>query len=378
MPAGGSAPERPASGWLAHWLTAQWALPQPTLAMRLLQPLSWLYRALAAVHRALYRSGLRHAGRAPVPLIVVGNLVAGGAGKTPAVLAVVDLLRRQGRTPGVVSRGHGRLDGAVQLVGRTSAASDVGDEPLLIHLRTGVPVAVGTDRLAAAQALCIAHPTVDILVADDGLQHHRLQHDIALLVFDARGAGNGLLLPAGPLREPLPRTLSSHQAVLYSSGQCSTALPGCTGRRQLAGVLPIADWWAGAALPADGGWVALRAEAVAASADALNTGHGAQAAAPLLAAAGLAQPEPFFAMLEAQGLAITRLPLADHHPMQPLPWPASTRRVVLTEKDAVKLPPGQAGTASVWVARLDFQPESAFADELRRLCAAFAPPKTPP
>lgn len=356
MPGSGPAPGL--STRLAGWLTAQWALPHPTPAMRLLQPLAWLYRALATLHRALYRSGLCRVQRAPVPLLVVGNLVTGGAGKTPTVMAVVDLLRAQGWTPGVVSRGHGRRDGAVRAVNQQSAATDVGDEPLLIHLRTGAPVVVGADRAAAVRALCAAHPAVDIVVADDGLQHHRLHHDLALLVFDERGAGNGLLLPAGPLREPLPGQLQPNQAVLYNAAVPSTALPGCTGNRRLAGVQRLSDWWVGAALPADGGWSALRAVA---------------AGTPLLAAAGLARPEPFFRMLEAQGLAIVRLPLADHAALDPLPWPPGAC-VVITEKDAVKLPPGHAGTPGVWVARLDFQPEPAFADALRRLCAPLTRP----
>lgn len=351
MPAGSPA------AWLTAHLLAQWARPAPGLVARLLQPLAWLYGLLAALHRALYRRGWRRRQRAPVPLLVVGNLVAGGAGKTPAVMAVVDLLRQQGWTPGVISRGHGRRSHGVQAVTGQQTAADVGDEPLLIHLRTGAPVVVGADRAAAAQALCAAHPAVDILVADDGLQHHRLHHDMALLVFDERGAGNGLLLPAGPLRERLPTRLGPHQAVLYNTPRPSTALPGCTGARQLAGVQPLADWWAGLPMPADGGWPALKARACAGT--------------PLLAAAGLARPEPFFRMLEAQGLPIQRLPLADHHPLQPLPWPATTPLLVLTEKDAVKLRPDQAGRTQVWVARLDFLPEPAFAGALRTLCAPF-------
>lgn len=359
MPGSAAAP-RPAPR-LATWLAAQWARPTPSLAARLLQPLACVYGALEAAHRGLYRLGWRTAQRAPVPVLVVGNLVAGGAGKTPAVMAVVALLRQQGWTPGVISRGHGRRSTGVLDVSRQQSAADVGDEPLLIHLRTQAPVVVGADRAAAARALCAAHPAVDILVADDGLQHHRLQHDMGLIVFDARGAGNGLLLPAGPLRTPMPSGLRPNQCVLYNATSPSTALPGCTGSRRLAGVQPLADWWAGQPLPADRGWPALRALAGAGT--------------PLLAAAGLAQPEPFFAMLEAQGLAIQRLPLADHHPLRPLPWPADTPCVVLTEKDAVKLPPQQAGTTAVWVARLDFRPEPAFAGALRSLCAPFKAPR---
>lgn len=339
---------------LARWVTAQWVGPRPGLGARLLQPLSWLYGALAGLHKALYRTGLLRVQRAPVPLLVVGNLVAGGAGKTPTVMALVALLRQQGWTPGVVSRGHGRLGHDLQAVGRNSPATTVGDEPLLIHLRTGAPVVVGADRAAAAGALCAAHPEVDILLADDGLQHHRLHHDLAVLVFDERGAGNGLCLPAGPLRQPLPRTVPPHSLVLYNAAYPSTPLPGLTGARRLAGVLPLADWWAGHAAPADGGWAALRGRR-------------------LLATAGLARPEPFFRMLEAQCLQISRLPLADHHPLRPLPWPADTPEVVLTEKDAVKLRPEQVGQARVWVATLDFRPEPAFAEALRSLCAPFKP-----
>ena len=338
---------------LRHWLTALWAAPTPALAARALQPLSWLYAALADGHQALYRLGLLRAVRAPVPLLVVGNLVAGGAGKTPTVMALIGLLRAQGWTPGVISRGHGRHGAAVQQVTRHSAAAEVGDEPLLIHLRTLAPVAVGADRAAAAAALCAGHPGVDILVADDGLQHHRLQHDMAVLVFDDRGIGNGLRLPAGPLRQALPRRVPPHTLVLYNAAQPSTALPGLRGTRRLAGVLPLAAWWQGQA-PAsgDGGWPALRGRR-------------------LLAAAGLARPEAFFAMLEAQGLQIDRLPLRDHHPLIPRPWPADTPALIVTEKDAVKLPPDAVGQTQVWVATLDFQPEPGFAAALRELCAPF-------
>lgn len=337
---------------LTPWLMAQWAQPRPTLTTRLLQPFSWLYRALAASHAAGYRLGWWPVQRAPVPVLVVGNLITGGAGKTPTVIALVALLRQQGWTPGVVSRGHGRSGRGVLAVSTQQAAAEVGDEPLLIHLRTGAPVVVGADRAAAARALCASHPGVNILVADDGLQHHRLHHDMAVLVFDDRGAGNGLCLPAGPLRQPLPDQAPAHSLVLYNASAASTALPGYTGQRQLAGVLPLADWWAGRAVPADGGWPALRGR-------------------PVLAAAGLARPERFFAMLAAQGLHTTPLPLADHHPYTPLPWPADTADVIVTEKDAVKLPPQHMGRTRVWVARLDFQPEPAFADALRQLCAPF-------
>jgi tetraacyldisaccharide 4'-kinase len=356
--------------WLVAELNARimalWQGPRPSALARLLQPLSCLYAALADGHQALYRLGLRRAEAAPMPLLVVGNLVAGGAGKTPTVLALIALLRQQGWTPGVVSRGHGRRGGEVRLVTRSSQAAEVGDEPLLIHLRTAAPVAVGADRAAAARTLCASHPEVDLLVADDGLQHHRLKHDMVLLVFDERGVGNGLRLPAGPLRQALPSGLPPHTLVLYSAGRPSTALPGLTGKRQLGGVLPLEIWWQGAAAGTDqnldAGWAGLR---------------GRLRGRRLLAAAGLARPEPFFAMLEARGLQIDRLPLADHHRFDPLPWPAGTAEVIVTEKDAVKLPPASVGATRVWVATLDFQLEPAFDAALRTLCAPFRRPHEP-
>src|SRR5512138_1568502 len=193
-----------ATGDLAATLLASWQRPRPDVLARALQPLSWLYGGTVWLRRTLYESGLRQPARAPRPLVVVGNLVAGGAGKTPTVIALVSLLRQMGRTPGVISRGYGRVAQALQLVDANSKADEVGDEPLLVHLRTRAPVAVAARRIDAARALCDAHPHVDVLIADDGLQHHALARDAQLIVFDERGVGNGLLLPAGPLREPLP------------------------------------------------------------------------------------------------------------------------------------------------------------------------------
>lgn len=348
-----------AAARLSQWVQAQWAGPRPSLGAQALRPLSWLYRGLSALHAGLYRCGLLRVRRAPVPVLVVGNLVTGGAGKTPAVIALIGLLRQQGFTPGVISRGHGRQGRAVRAVQTDSPAHAVGDEALLVHLRTAAPVVVGADRVAAARHLCATHPEVNLLVADDGLQHHRLHHDRVVLMFDDRGAGNRLHLPAGPLRQALPANVPAHALVLYNAAAPSTALPGWRGRRRLAGVLPLADWWAGRPLAADGGWSALPAS-------------------PLLAAAGLARPGPFFDMLEAAGLRIQRLALADHHPLQPRPWPEDTGDLIVTEKDAVKLRPGSTGRTRVWVAPLDFLPEPAFAQALRTLCAPLLTPPHEP
>jgi tetraacyldisaccharide 4'-kinase len=322
-------------------LARHWWRPGLTPLTAALLPLSWLYRALAA-----------HAARAPArlaprPVIVVGNLVVGGAGKTPTVIALVQSLRAAGRHPGVVSRGHGGRDGGVQAVTPSSDAEATGDEPLLIRRRTGVPVWIGRDRLAAAQALCRAHPEVDVLVADDGLQHHALARDIEIVVFDERGVGNGRLLPAGPLREPMPRKWPVARLVLYNATAQSTPVAGARAARTLAPAVALADWRAG------------RRDGVP-----LSSFAGRR----VVAAAGIAAPQRFFAMLEAAGLTLDRLPLPDHHPFDTLPWPAATPEGVLTEKDAVKLDPARVGATRVWVVGLDFALPGPFvADVLRRL-----------
>lgn len=323
-------------------LARHWWRRGLTLLTALLLPLSWLYAALA---RRAARVAPR---RAPRPVVVVGNLVAGGAGKTPTVIALVQALRAAGRRPGVVSRGHGRRGDGVREVRPGSAAAEVGDEPLLIRRRADVPVFVGRDRVAAAAALCAAHPEVDLLVADDGLQHHALARDVEIVVFDERGVGNGRLLPAGPLREPMPAAWPAARLVVYNAPAPSTAVHGTLAVRRLGSAVPLADWQAGRA---DG-------------AVPLASLQGR----PLLAAAGIASPERFFSMLEGAGLTITRQALPDHHRYATLPWPAGTADVVVTEKDAVKLDAAACGATRVWVVGLDFVLPAAFvAQVLRRL-----------
>jgi len=331
-------------------LVRHWWRSRPSLLAQGLRPLSWLYAALAAWQRRRSVSQ-----PVPVPVLVVGNFVVGGAGKTPTVIAVVQALAAAGRRPGVISRGHGRQGEATREVTAADPAREVGDEPLLIRRNTAVPVWVGRDRVAAALALCAAHPEVDVLVSDDGLQHRRLPRDAELVVFDERGVGNGLLLPAGPLRESLPRWLPPRMQVLYTAGVASTALPGTLAQRRLAAAWPLAAWVAGdasAALPL----AALRGRR-------------------LLAVAGLGAPEKFFTMLEQAGLTIARLPLPDHHAYAALPWPADTADVVVTtEKDAVKIDPSHIGTAQVWVVPLDLTLPSALVGELMSLLPAPTPP----
>ena len=315
-----------------------------------LRPLGALHAALLRLRVWAYRTGLKKSEPLPRPVIVVGNWIVGGAGKTPATLALLEVLDRQGWRAGVISRGYGRRDDSrTLLVQAGSAASEVGDEPLLIHLRSRCPVAVGRDRIEAAHALLTAHPELDLIVADDGLQHWRLPRQLSIVVIDDRGLGNGRLLPAGPLRQagplPAPPGSRSDTLVLYSGGKPSTPRPGYVGIRRLAGAVPLADWWQGRPAQPEA-FLALKGR-------------------PVLAVAGLARPQAFFDMLVAQGLEIRPLPLPDHHDFATLPWPADCPELLLTEKDAVKLPPSRAGQTQVWVVALDFRPEFAFE---RALC----------
>lgn len=311
-------------------LARHWWQARPTWLANLLRPLAALYGLLATRERQ--RTTAQHA---PVPVLVVGNFIAGGAGKTPTVIALVQALIAAGHRPGVISRGYGRAADAVHEIAAGDDVRTAGDEPLLIRRRTGVPVVVGRRRIDAARALCAQHPQVDVIVADDGLQHTGLAWQAALVVFDERGAGNGLLLPAGPLREPLPTALPARMSALYTGGIASTALPGALAERRLAQAWPLAAWHSGdgsAALP-------------------LRALHDR----PLLAAAGLAAPDKFFVMLEAAGLHIARLPLPDHFDYAALPWPPETTDVITTEKDAVKLDPARVGATRLWVVPLDLQ-----------------------
>jgi tetraacyldisaccharide 4'-kinase len=319
----------------AAWARVAWR-PRPNAVARALLPLAWIYALLAALHRLWWRA-VRRPQRASVPTVVVGNLVVGGVGKTPVVIALVQALAAAGLRPGVISRGHGRRGRGIRAATHRATPDEVGDEPLVVHRRTGVPVWVAARRIDAARALCAAHPEVDVLVCDDGLQHHALARDAELIVFDERGAGNGLLLPAGPLRERLPREAGPRTLVLYNAAAPSTALPGYTSARRLGGVWRLEDWAHGASA------------ATAATAQPL----AALAGRPLVALAGIGHPGRFFSALEVAGLSITRLPRPDHADHATLPWPPGTAEVVTTEKDAVKLAADRCAGTTVWVAPLD-------------------------
>lgn len=314
--------------------------------IRLLTPLSWLYGSLQHHARRAREQRATTLIQPACPVVVVGNLIVGGAGKTPTTLAVLQALGDAGYRPGVVSRGHGgRRAGAsaVTAVQVTSEAAEVGDEPLLIHRRSGRPVMVGRDRVAAARHLLQAHPHVDVIVSDDGLQHRQLRRDVEIVVFDERGIGNGRLLPAGPLREPFTAMPPPDALVLYNHSRTSTPWPGACATRRLRGAWPLQLWLQGSSAPAP-----------------LAALQGRR----LLAVAGIGVPERFFAALEGAGLSIERLALPDHHDYASLPWPADTREVITTEKDAVKLAPHAIAGTAIWVVGLDLEMPAGFVAEL--------------
>ena len=303
----------------------------------LLLPLSALFAAVSWLRRQAYRHGWLRAVSVGVPVIVVGNITAGGSGKTPLVIWLVNWLRSQGYRPGVVSRGYGgTADGCVD-VQSDSPPAVVGDEPALIRLKTAAPVVVGRDRVAAARVLLDRHPGVDVIVSDDGLQHYRLRRDIELAVIDAAtGLGNGWPLPAGPLREP-PGRLRSVDAVVQ-------VVRGAVQPRTYRSV------------------TAWRADYTAGLAWRLRAPQERQALRDLpphdwLAVTGIGRPQGFFAMLDAHGVRHRPRAFADHHAFRPQDLPADGA-VLMTEKDAVKC--REFAGSDWWAVELDVAPEDGF------------------
>ncbi|HMY07268.1 MAG TPA: tetraacyldisaccharide 4'-kinase [Accumulibacter sp.] len=282
-----------------------------------LLPLSWLFGAIGAWRRWAYRRHLLPSYRLPVPVIVVGNLTVGGSGKTPLVLWLVEELRQAGWQPGIISRGYGSDRNEVRPVVTRSTAAEVGDEPLLLARRAGVPVFVGRDRVAAGRALLAAHPHCNLLLSDDGLQHYRLQRDGEVVLFDGRGVGNGRLLPAGPLREPL-RRLATVSAVVWNG------IPDARLKDQ-ANTLPQFTMTLNSRR-----FVAVSRREANCDADSLQGRR-------LYAVAGIGDPSRFFRQLTALGLAFEAHPFPDHHRYRATDLDFSHDGVLLmTEKDAVK------------------------------------------
>lgn len=287
---------------------------KPGLVLRVL---SAIYGAVGRMRRAAYRRGWLSVSRVAVPVIVVGNVTVGGSGKTPLVIALVEYLREQGWSPGVVSRGYGRRSRGQRDVRPNTSPDECGDEPLLIARRCDVPVVVDTDRVAAAeraQAL-----GCDIVVSDDGLQHYRLYRDLEIVVIDAdRRYGNAKVLPAGPLREPLPRHPGGTSSIPRM--QITNGIDGQTD--SLEGGIE---------------WYFVLVGDTLAGVDGRTQPLQALRGQRVHAVAGIGNPRRFFDHLRSEGLQPVEHAFADHYryAMEDLRFPEKLP-IVMTEKDWVK------------------------------------------
>ncbi|MEX0957654.1 MAG: tetraacyldisaccharide 4'-kinase [Burkholderiales bacterium] len=318
-----------------HPLEKHWA--RLTWLSALLVPLSIVFAAIAWLRRAAYRSGLLRARRIGVPVIVIGNITAGGTGKTPLAIALVEALRTPGFRPGIVSRGY-RGQETLSVVTAESDPAETGDEPVLLAARARCPVWVGADRVAAAQALLKNHPDCDVILSDDGLQHYRLARDIEIAVIDgSRGFGNRLPLPAGPMREPVSRLAQVDAIVINGDGE--PALPDVPQFRMALCGTQLRNL--------------LDADRLADAASFRGTS--------VHAIAGIGNPSRFFAQLRELGLHFTEHVFPDHHRFTPVDLkPFADHAVIMTEKDAIKC----VGFAkrSWWVLPVDASIDPALAD----------------
>lgn len=306
----------------------------------ILLPASWLFRALAALRRRLYQSGILSSYTLPVPVVVIGNISVGGTGKTPLTLALARQLTDAGHHPVIVSRGFGGTL-VQQPVISSSTADQVGDEPLLMARRGICPVWVGRDRVATAKLALQACPQCDVVLCDDGLQHYRLQRDMEICVIDGvRRFGNGYLLPAGPLREPVSR-LKTVDAVVVNGGEVASGQYAM----QLSGEIFY---------------------------NLNNPGMTARACdfqgLRLHAVAGIGHPQRFFDQLKSLGLTVTPHAFADHHPYKAFDLSFDQcDALLLTEKDAVKC--AAFADEKCWVLRVDAQIDPALTAQLLRKIA---------
>jgi tetraacyldisaccharide 4'-kinase len=334
----------------------------------LLWPVSVLYGGLSCLRRWLYANGILKITRLPVPVIVVGNVVVGGAGKTPTVLALLQHLQQRGWHPGVVSRGHGRRGTAVLEVLPDTPATDSGDEPALIRRSAGVPVFVAARRSEAGQALLAAHPWVDLIVCDDGLQHLALGRDLSVAVFDDRGTGNGWLLPAGLLREPWPPGKGNPfrpDLVLNQRSESPAMVPTITPLERPPD-LPVFE-----------ATRRLADHAIGPQGQRRPLGDFQDQAVTALA--GIARPSVFFDMLRARGLTLAAtVALPDHAGQQAYAelLQQSTGPLLCTEKDAVKLfacrpQPAADDAYQAWAIPLELRPDAAFFEALDHRLASI-------
>jgi tetraacyldisaccharide 4'-kinase len=312
---------------LSEFFASRW-YGKPGLLL-LLMPFAWLFALLATLRRLAYQRGLWSRPQLPVPVIVVGNVTVGGTGKTPVVVWLARQLRAAGYRPGIVSRGYGATAGSqspVMVSGQDS--SRYGDEPVLLAAQTGCPVCIGKNRVAAVQR--VAQEDVNVVLADDGLQHYRMRRTAEIVVVDgARGFGNGHLLPVGPLREPVSR-LQGADAVLLNGA--SAAVAGLVFHLEHADMRSLAD----------------------------DTSRPLTdlAGKRVWAVAGIGNPERFTLTLENAGLAVDSVSVPDHGTIDLQALRAQRAQpILMTEKDAVKY--RGAGANDAWYLPVEacFAPE---------------------
>ncbi|ABV87094.1 tetraacyldisaccharide 4'-kinase [Shewanella pealeana] len=293
---------------MQSWVNKLWYQSHPLRFA--LWPLTLLFGAVSWLRRLLFSLGLKKATKLPVPVIIVGNITVGGSGKTPTVIYLIELLRSHGFKPGVISRGYGvEIEGVRSVLPEDKPAS-VGDEPAMIVSRTAVPMVVGAKRVDAAKHL-LAEFDVDIIISDDGLQHYQLARDIELIILDGeRRLGNGMLLPAGPLREAAWRLKSVDQVIVNG---------GIAQSGEQAMLLEPSKW-----LPVS---------------PVHNGSLPPSQSQPLVAMAGIGNPQRFFDTLQALGYCVEQAQAFDDHSAYSetaLNELANGRLLAMTEKDAVK------------------------------------------
>ncbi|MVW77040.1 tetraacyldisaccharide 4'-kinase [Pseudomonas xionganensis] len=329
---------------LADGLTRAWYQGHP--ALLLLRPLEWLYRAVVQRRRRRFLAGEGAIYRAPVPVLVVGNITVGGTGKTPLILWLIEHCRARGLRVGVVSRGYGAEPPQLPWRVRADQSARVaGDEPLLIVQRSGVPLMIDPDRGRAVAALLATEP-LDLILSDDGLQHYRLARDLELVLIDAaRGLGNCRCLPAGPLREPVER-LQSVDALLYNGA--------------------LSD-------PQDGYGFTLQPRTLVnlRSGERRELDHFAPGQA-VHAVAGIGNPQRFFKTLEGLHWRPVAHAFADHaaYSAELLDF-SPALPVLMTEKDAVKC--GAFAADDWWYLAVDAVPSAAFVAWLDQRLQALLP-----
>ncbi|CAH1388277.1 tetraacyldisaccharide 4'-kinase [Candidatus Nitrotoga sp. M5] len=317
-----------------QWLEQHWYRTTPLHLIML--PVSFLFHIVTATRRALYRKGILTSVKLSAPIIVVGNITVGGSGKTPLTLWLAQQLIDSGWHPGIISRGYGGTNKSPLAVQASSSHDEAGDEAVLMAQRKLCPVWIGRDRVAAAHALLQAHPECDIVLSDDGLQHYRLQRDFEIVVVDGlRRFGNGYLLPAGPLREPLSR-LTQVDAVVIHGGVASKNQHSM----QLYGEIF---------------YNLLNPNVIAHAADF--------ASQRLHSIAGIGHPQRFFTHLNNLGLKVQAHPFPDHHSFTAADLDyADADAVLMTEKDAVKCT--TFANEKCWVLRVDAQLDSLLTQQI--------------